>query len=70
MNTNVKVIGLTRLGIKPESTAQETDAPYHSAIRAVFECLIRLKTKFDQRYVSVSHSALITGFLRHRLLKL
>ena len=68
MNTNVKVIGLTRLGIKPESTAQETDAPYHSAIRAVFECLIRLKTKFDQRYVS--HSALITGFLRHRLLKL
>ena len=30
MNTNVKVIGLTRLGIKPESTAQETDAPYHS----------------------------------------
>ena len=32
MNTNFKVIGLTRLGIKPESTAQETDAPYHSAI--------------------------------------
>ena len=31
MNTNVKVIGLTRLGIKPESTAQETDALYHSA---------------------------------------
>ena len=30
MNTNVKVIGLTRLGIKQESTAQETDAPYHS----------------------------------------
>ena len=26
MNTNFKVIGLTRLGIKPESTAQETDA--------------------------------------------
>ena len=26
----VKVIGLTRLGIKPESTAQETDALYHS----------------------------------------
>ena len=25
VNTNVKVIGLTRLGIKPESTAQETD---------------------------------------------
>ena len=35
MNTNFKVIGLTRLGIKPESTAQETDAPFHSAIRAV-----------------------------------
>ena len=32
VNTNVKIIGLTRLGIKPESTAQETDAPYHSAI--------------------------------------
>ena len=32
VNTNVKVIGLTRLGIKPESTAQETDALYHSAI--------------------------------------
>ena len=32
MNTNIKVIGLTRLGIKPESTAQETNAPYHSAI--------------------------------------
>ena len=28
MNTNFKVIGLTRLGIKPESTAQETDALY------------------------------------------
>ena len=26
MNTNFTVIGLTRLGIKPESTAQETDA--------------------------------------------
>ena len=25
MNTNFKVIGVTRLGIKPESTAQETD---------------------------------------------
>ena len=35
MNTNFKVIGLTRLGIKPESTAQETDAPYHSAREAV-----------------------------------
>ena len=35
VNTNFKVIGLTRLGIKPESTAQETDAPYHSAIWAV-----------------------------------
>ena len=33
VNTNVKVIGLTRLGIKPESTAQETDALYHSAIQ-------------------------------------
>ena len=35
MNTNFKVVGLTRLGTKPESTAQETDAPYHSAIWAV-----------------------------------
>ena len=35
MNTNFKVIGLTRLGIKPESTAQETDALYHTAISAV-----------------------------------
>ena len=26
MNTNLKVIGLTRLGIKPESAAQEADA--------------------------------------------
>ena len=26
MNTNVKVIGLTRLGIKPEFTAPKTDA--------------------------------------------
>ena len=34
-NTNIKVIGLTLLGIKPESTAQKTDAPYHSAIWAV-----------------------------------
>ena len=32
VNTNFKVIGLTRLGIKPESTAQETGALYHSAI--------------------------------------
>ena len=31
-NTNFIVIGLTRLGIKPESTAQKTDALYHSAI--------------------------------------
>ena len=29
---NFKVIGLTPLGIKLESTAQETDALYHSAI--------------------------------------
>ena len=35
MNTNFKVIDLTRLGIKPKSTAQETDALYHSAICAV-----------------------------------
>ena len=35
MNTNFEVIGLTRLGIKPESTAHETDALYHSAIGAV-----------------------------------
>ena len=26
VNSNFKVIGLTRLGIKPESTAQEADA--------------------------------------------
>ena len=26
MNTNFKVIGLTRLGIKPKSTAPEADA--------------------------------------------
>ena len=26
MNTNYKVVGLTRLAIKPESTAQEADA--------------------------------------------
>ena len=26
MNINFKVIGLTRLGIKPQSTAQEADA--------------------------------------------
>ena len=26
MNTYVKVIGLTRLGVKPESTAPEADA--------------------------------------------
>ena len=32
MNTNDKVIGLIRLGIKPESTAQERDAPYHSEL--------------------------------------
>ena len=32
VNTYAKVIDLTRLGIKPESTAQETDAPYHLAI--------------------------------------
>ena len=30
MNTNFKVIGLTRLGIKPESTAQETDALFYT----------------------------------------
>ena len=36
MNTNFKVIGLTGLGIKPESTAQETDALYHSAILSCF----------------------------------
>ena len=29
MNTKFKVVGLTRLGIKPESTAQEADALYH-----------------------------------------
>ena len=35
VNINFKVVGLTRLGIKPESTAQETDAVYHSAVWAV-----------------------------------
>ena len=34
MNTKFKVIGLTRLGIKPESTAPEAYS-YHSAIQAV-----------------------------------
>ena len=32
VNSNFKVIGLTRLGIKPESTAQVTDALHHWAI--------------------------------------
>ena len=39
MNTNVKVIGLTRRGIKPESTAHETDALY-SGIRLMNPRLI------------------------------
>ena len=43
MNTDFKVIGLTRLGIKPGSTAQETDAPYHSAIRAWGSIASRVK---------------------------
>ena len=30
MNINFKVIALTRLGIKPESTAQETDVLYRT----------------------------------------
>ena len=34
MNTNFKVIGLTRLGIKAKSTIEEADALYHSAIWA------------------------------------
>ena len=37
VNTNVKVIGLTRLGIEPQSTAQETDAPYHSATNQFYD---------------------------------
>ena len=32
VHTNFIVIDLTRLGIKPKSTAQEADALYHSAI--------------------------------------
>ena len=36
MNTNFKVFGLIELRIKPESTAQETDAPYHSPIVTSF----------------------------------
>ena len=36
MNTNFKVIGLTRLGIKPESTAQETDAQSNQDYFATF----------------------------------
>ena len=40
MNTNFKVIGLTRLGIKPESTAQETDALYHSTISKRWKQLV------------------------------
>ena len=32
VNTNFKVTGLTRLGIKPKFTAPEADALYHSAI--------------------------------------
>ena len=46
MNTNFKVIGLTRLGIKPESTAQETDALYLGHLSALTfrpsECSIPL----------------------------
>ena len=50
MNTNFKVIGLTRLGIKPESTAQETDALYHSTIWSATHTsnltkLIRIQSK-------------------------
>ena len=48
MNTNVKVIGLTRLGIKPESTAQETDAPYYSAIDS--NCIRGLNIEKEQPY--------------------
>ena len=39
------LVGLTRLGIKPESTAQETAALYHSAIlvsQMFFEILLLL----------------------------
>ena len=51
MNTNFQVIGLTRLGIKPESTAQETDALttrpselyfFAFAKKNHFFCLVRL----------------------------
>ena len=39
MNTNFKVIGLTRLGIKPKSTAPEADAlttgPYELLMRMI-----------------------------------
>ena len=57
MNTNFKVIGLTRLGIKPESTAQETDALYHSEAKLkvgllYFVSIKKLKT-YDQKFIEL-----------------
>ena len=47
VNTNFKVIGLTRLGMKPESTAQHTDAPYHLAIFTKVVCFPPPKNKLN-----------------------
>ena len=67
MNSNFKVIGLTRLGIKPESTAQETDAPYHSpselqVFLELFVAKIEDETRFFFCHLVVKACSLASDF--------
>ena len=65
MNTNFKVIGLTRLGIKPESTAQETDA---SIPLGHLSCLLpqSLKTTLVKSDTMLQNLANVATFLQIR----
>ena len=49
-----KVIGLTRLGIKPKSTAQETDAPYHTTLPSeLLKNQVKTKSSEDQKKITL-----------------
>ena len=72
VNTNFKVIGLTRLGIKPESAAPEANAlttrPFELCLNDLILSTTALKiTKF---YVSkATHSILLSGVVWESMFK-
>ena len=61
MNTNFKVIGLTRLGIKAESTAPEADANTVRPYELLVSNLFYQRRIFDQTYSTIKENVVKNG---------